>query len=99
MIQKPNILFRNFSKTTVNFLTLSILFAVAFATTTLMAQTGGEGAITGTVTDTTGAAVADATVIATNVATNVATTRTTTGTGTYIISPLPAGMYSLQVSA
>jgi len=78
---------------------LLILLAVAIAPTTLIAQTGGQGAITGTVTDSTGAAIPNAKVTATNVATNVATTRSTSGAGAYNITPLPPGMYSIQVSA
>jgi hypothetical protein len=46
-----------------------------------MAQTGGEGAITGTVKDATGAVVPNATVTAQNVATGVETSRPTSAAG------------------
>lgn len=64
-----------------------------------MAQTAGEGAITGTVTDSSGAVVPNATVTAHNVATGVDTTRVTSSAGVYQISPLIIGNYSLTVSA
>ena len=64
-----------------------------------MAQTAGEGAITGTVTDSSGAVVPSATVTAHNVATGVDTTRVTSSAGVYQISPLIIGNYSLTVSA
>jgi hypothetical protein len=78
---------------------LVLILALIAAPLMLKAQTGGEGAIAGTVTDSTGAVVADATITATNAATNVATTRTSSSTGTYSISPLPAGVYSIKVTA
>jgi hypothetical protein len=78
---------------------LLALLSTLLAPGPLKAQTGGEGAITGSVTDTTGAAVADATVTATNISTNVSTKRTTSGSGTYTVSPIPPGVYSVQVTA
>lgn len=65
----------------------------------LIAQTAGEGAITGTVRDSTGAGIPNAVVIAINAATNVSTQRTSSGSGAFTISPIPPGMYSLGVSA
>src|SRR5215469_14781631 len=65
----------------------------------LMAQTAGEGTISGTVTDSTGAVVPNATVTATNVATNVATERTSTSAGLFTIAPLPPGTYTVRVTA
>jgi hypothetical protein len=64
-----------------------------------MAQTAGEGAITGTVTDSSGATVPGATVTAHNVATGVDTTRVTSSAGVYQISPIIIGTYSVTVSA
>src|SRR5690349_5841256 len=72
-----------------------LLFGVA----TLLAQTGGQGAIAGTITDSTGAVIPNATIIATNTATSVSTTRKSSGAGTYTISPLLPGVYSIQVIA
>ena len=65
----------------------------------LRAQTAGEGAITGTVTDSTGAVVPNATIIATNQATSVSTQRSASSAGLFTISPLPAGTYTVTVSA
>lgn len=64
-----------------------------------IAQTAGEGAITGTVTDSSGAVVRNATVTAHNVATGVDTTRISSSAGVYQISPIIIGTYSLTVSA
>ena len=65
----------------------------------LLAQTAGEGTITGTVTDSTGAVVSNATVTATNNATNVSTVRTTSSAGLFTIAPLPVGFYTVTVTA
>ncbi|HEX3570929.1 MAG TPA: TonB-dependent receptor [Acidobacteriaceae bacterium] len=65
----------------------------------VIAQVGGQGAIAGTVTDSTGAAIPDATITATNTATGVATVRTSTGAGAYSITPLPVGVYTVEVTA
>jgi hypothetical protein len=75
-----------------------VLLAGVF-TGSLQAQTGGDGAITGTVTDSSGAVVAKATVTATDVATGVATSRPTTSSGSYAISPLTPGTYTVSVTA
>ena len=63
------------------------------------AQIGGTGVIQGTVSDPTGAVIPDATVTATNIATNVKTSRQTTGAGLYVLSPLPPGEYTVEVTA
>ncbi len=64
-----------------------LVLCAAFISTSSLAQTGGQGAITGTVTDSTGALVPKATVTALNVATGVQTIRITTSDGLYNISP------------
>src|SRR6476469_6954994 len=81
------------------FFTIALLVLLATVPASLRAQVGGQGAIVGTVTDSTGAAIPDATVTATNNATGVATTRTTTGAGAYSITPLPVGVYTVEVLA
>lgn len=80
-------------------LSLFALLALLAVPAALLAQTAGEGTITGTVTDSSGAVVAGATVKATNAATNISTTRTSTSAGAYTIAPIPAGIYSVQITA
>lgn len=75
------------------------LFAVLSAGFRLSAQIGAAGSITGVVTDPSGAVIPGATVSATNVATGVKTSRQTTATGAYLISPLPAGEYTITAAA
>ncbi len=64
-----------------------------------LAQIGGSGSITGTVTDVTGAVIPGAQVVATNDATGVQTKQTATGSGTFTLSPLPPGSYTVLISA
>src|SRR5262249_6656128 len=75
-------------------LALSVLFAFRAA-----AQIGGAGSIQGTITDPTGAVVPSAPVTAANIATGVVTARQSTTAGVYVMSPLPAGEYTVTVSA
>ena len=77
---------------------LSICLVWFSATCILLAQ-GTVGTINGTVTDPAGAVVPGATVVATNNATQVETRTTTTSTGTYILPYLPAGTYTIRVTA
>ena len=64
-----------------------------------IAQVAGGGSIQGTVTDPSGAVVPQAQVKATNTATGVETLRLTTNAGFYVITPLPAGEYTVSVMA
>src|SRR5437867_7104912 len=73
----------------------SFLIAVG----TAMGQISGGGSIQGTITDPTGAVIPGAPVTATNVATGVITARQSTTAGVYVLSPLPAGEYTVTVSA
>ena len=75
-----------------------VLTAALSLPATVLAQIGGTGSIQGNVLDSSGAALPGATVTATNVATGVATTRTTTQSGVYTVSPLPAGVYRVEVT-
>ncbi|HWB83912.1 MAG TPA: TonB-dependent receptor [Bryobacteraceae bacterium] len=75
-----------------------ILGALAFSQI-LTAQIGGSGSIQGTISDPTGAVIPGATVEATNTATGVKTSRTTTAAGYYVLSPLPAGEYTVTASS
>jgi hypothetical protein len=60
---------------------------------------GPVGTLNGTVTDPGGAVVPGATVVATNVSTQVETNTTSTNTGTYTLPYLPAGTYTIRVTA
>jgi hypothetical protein len=77
---------------------LALAVCFALVVTPAVAQTAGDGAITGTVKDTSGAVIANATVTAHNVATGVDTSRVTSSAGVYQISPLIIGTYSVTVS-
>lgn len=58
-----------------------------------------SGAISGTVTDPTSAAIAGAAVSVTEEATGHVSTSQTNSAGRYVLSPLPAGVYDLKISA
>src|SRR5580704_19125980 len=74
-------------------------FALLFFAGMALAQVGGTGSIEGTVTDPSGAAVAGASVTATNVATGAVTARKTTDAGFFVLPLLPAGEYTVTVTA
>src|SRR5690349_950561 len=78
-------------------LLLTIIFLAASGTA--WGQVTGSGTIQGSVTDSSGAVVPEASVTAINVATGVETERTTTPAGFYVLSPLPAGEYTVRVAA
>ena len=81
-------------------LVLALSAAIAaILPTPLAAQIGGAGTIQGVVSDPSGAVVPAATVTATNDATQVRVTRQTTDAGYYVLSPLPAGQYTVSVTA
>jgi len=79
-------------------LLLLVPLILACLTSTLRAQTS-FGQIAGNVTDATGAAVPTATVTVTNVGTTQARSVTTDERGYFIITSLPIGDYSLQVTS
>ena len=74
---------------------IALLSAAALA----FGQTGGTGAIQGTVTDPSGAAIPAASVTATNLGTGIKTDRKTTEAGFFALPLLPAGEYTVSVSA
>jgi len=78
---------------------VAVFAMLLFASTGLIAQTGGEGGIQGSVVDSTGAAIPNATVTATDTATGVKTTRTASNDGLYTISPVIPGVYTVEVTA
>ena len=63
------------------------------------AAASGAGVISGTVTDSSGAVIAGATVTATSQATNAAVARSTSNDGSFTISGLAPGPYTLNVMA
>ncbi len=79
---------------------VSSLFLLCFTPIlgTLRAQ-GPVGTINGSILDATGAVVPGASVIATNVATGVESKTTSTSAGAYTLPYLPAGTYTIRVSA
>lgn len=80
------------------FLSLVFAICVCSVTATLFGQVE-QGRFVGRVTDPTGAAIVGATVTARNVDTNIELTGTTNSTGDYVITPVPAGNYTLSVVA
>ena len=79
---------------------ISLAATLAFSLLVLApnpAHAQGLSGIAGTVTDTSGAVVPDAKVTITNNATNVVRTTTTTSAGTYIITDLNPGAYTVKV--
>src|SRR5580765_1349689 len=77
---------------------ISAAVGLILLTTSLTAQSG-SGSVQGTISDPSGAVIPSATVVATNAATGVKTTRQTTGAGLFVLSPLPAGNYTVSASA
>jgi hypothetical protein len=77
------------------FVSLAILLSLTAA---VKAQVINAG-LNGTVNDATGNVVQNATVTITNVGTNAARTVTTDASGSYSITELPPGMYSISVEA
>ena len=64
----------------------------------LSAQTGGTGAISGAITDPTGAMVVSAQVKVTEVATGSVRTLQSNDHGLYVVTLLPPGQYTLEVT-
>src|SRR3954470_9699066 len=77
----------------------AVCFAFLFAVGSAYGQAGGTGSIQGTVTDPSGAVVSGASIVATNLATGVKTERVTTDAGFFALSLLPAGQYTVTVTA
>jgi len=75
-----------------------LLCALFTACRILSAQTGGTGAINGTITDPTGAVVVGAQVKATDAATGSTRISMSNFHGLYVISLLPPGQYTLEVT-
>jgi Carboxypeptidase regulatory-like domain len=78
------------------FLCLAVLIACA---STSFAQTSSTGALSGTVTDPSGGVITGATVTVKSLATGQERTTTTNSTGSYQVSLLPPGNYSVRFEA
>src|SRR5262245_38164129 len=75
-----------------------LIIALCFLTGSLpLAAQTTTGSIVGTVTDATGASVPNASVTATNEATGIEFKATTDSAGTYVITPVPVGRYTVAV--
>jgi hypothetical protein len=75
------------------------LFFALLALTAIAFGQGAVGTLNGTVTDQAGAVVPGAAVVATNQATGVESKTTTTSGGDYTLPYLPAGTYTIRVTA
>jgi outer membrane receptor protein involved in Fe transport len=75
------------------------LVAVCICVSPALAQSASTGALTGTVTDPSGGSIANATVTATSLGTGQSRTTTTDASGSYKLSLLPPGDYSVKISA
>ena len=73
--------------------------AAILLTLPVFGQIGGTGTIRGVVSDPSGAVIPGASVVAVNVGTQIKTTGQTTEAGVYSITPLPAGEYTITVTA
>jgi len=89
-----NLLFRWTSRQALP-ISLAVCLFLCFSPSSLEAQ--GLSGMTGTVTDSTGAVVPDAKVTVTNTATNVVHTAVTTSQGTYFITDLIPGSYTVAI--
>ena len=76
-----------------------LLLIFGLVSGTALGQVTGSGTIQGTISDSSGAVVPGASVTAINKATGVQTERSTTAAGFYVLSPLPAGEYTVRVTA
>ena len=76
---------------------LLVTFGVLLLFAPLRTSAQALSGINGTITDATGGAVPDATVTVTNVDTNVSRTATSTSAGTYFITDLIPGTYTVKV--
>ena len=78
-------------------LAVFVLSLAFLSSENLFAQ--ANAGVTGTVTDSSGAVVVGATVTITNQGTSVATHTTTSSSGTYAVTGLAPGVYSVAVEA
>ena len=85
---------KNFSIKFMALLAISFIFSIG----QVFAQSAVDGAINGKVTDPQGAVVPNATIVVTNKATNAQVTVNASDDGTYKVSKLPPGTYSVATT-
>jgi hypothetical protein len=78
-------------------LPVALIIGLALSATPLLLHAQGISGMTGTVTDSSGSVVPAAKVTVTNVATNVVHTAVTTSQGTYFITDLIPGAYTVKI--
>jgi Carboxypeptidase regulatory-like domain len=81
------------------FITLSLMFTVLCCSSQLCLAQLDRGSISGVVTDPAGSSIAGASITVTNTAMGTQSSTVTTGAGAYTVPELPAGHYSVTVSA
>ena len=77
----------------------SLLFGLALLLFSLSLMAQDNASLTGSVKDSSGAAVPNAAVVVTNTENGVTRQLTTNSDGEYLAGALPAGLYSINVSA
>jgi hypothetical protein len=90
---------RSIFATTVRSLLAVACLALFSDASQIAAQGVAQGALTGIVRDETGAVIPNAGVTATNQGTSVTVRAQTNDSGVYLLRPLPAGAYDVEVSA
>src|SRR3954469_1869519 len=85
--------------TNINRVFLNALFLVLIAARTLLAQGPGTGAIVGTVTDPDGAALSNIKAAVVNEGTLASRAALTSNEGTFRVSLLPPGTYTVTIEA
>lgn len=74
------------------------IFLICVLASRALAQST-TGSIGGTVTDPSGAVIPNAAIMVTDLGTNIETRTTTDQSGSYVVTPLPIGLYSVAVEA
>ena len=78
---------------------VALAVVVLLASVSMFAQGAPEGSIAGVVHDPTGAVIPGATVMVTNNGTGAQYTATTSGEGGFLVPSIPAGLYTVRVTA
>src|SRR5271156_3231574 len=86
-------------KSRLKFVHLSLMFTVLCCASQLCLAQLDRGSISGVVTDPAGSSIVGASITVTNTAMGTQSATVTTGAGAYTVPELPAGNYSVTVSA